>query len=158
MTSPSSAPDGDTSAATPATDVAELGILDAATTRTLTAYRQADVLTDLNSVSVLGPAGSQVPVPAPLGVVLISQTCDVVLAGRPGVQVARRIRLPLDEARDARDGKRPRYAHLPQLGDRDFADLDVIGTAAKAQVAASARTRGVESDAEIRRFAGAVAR
>lgn len=158
MTSAGSAPDEDTSAATPAAEVSELGVLDEAITRTLTAYRQADVLEGLDSVSVLGPDGSQVSVPAPLGVVLISQTCDVVLPGRPAVQVARRIRLPTDEARDARDGKRPRYAHLPQLGDRDFTDLDVIGTVAKGQVAAFARTQGVASDEEIRRFAGAVAR
>jgi hypothetical protein len=148
----------DTSAAMPAAEVPELGVVDEVTTKTLSAYRQADVLAGLDSVTVVGPDGSQVPVPAPLGVVLVSQTCDVVLAGRPAVQVARRIRLSADEARDARDGKRPRYAHLPQIGDRDFADLDVIGTVAKGQVAASARTPGVAGDEEVRRFAGAVAR
>lgn len=139
----------DTSVGTPAAEVSELGSLDESTTKALAAYRQGDLLEGLDSVHVLGPDGHQVPVPAPLGLVLVSQTCDVVLPGRPAVQVARRIRLPVNDARDARDGKRPRYAHLPQIGERDFADLDVMGTMAKRQVAVLARTPGLATDEQV---------
>lgn len=109
-------------------------------------------------VHALGPDGKPVAVPAPLGVVLVSQTCDVVLPGRPAVQVARRVRLPDAQAAQARDGKRPRFAHLPQLGQNDFADLDVISTIAKSRLVELTRAAGVLGDEEGRRFAGAVAR
>ncbi|MFI5930895.1 hypothetical protein [Actinoplanes sp. NPDC051494] len=92
----------------PAAEIAELGKLDESTAAALRGYQQADLLEGLTSVHVLGPHGEPVAVPAPLGLVLISQTCDVVLPGRPAVQIARRIRLTADEAKDARDGKRPR--------------------------------------------------
>ncbi|WP_306205178.1 hypothetical protein [Actinoplanes sp. RD1] len=124
----------------------------------MTAYQQADVLESLTTVPAVGPGGEPVLVPAPLGVVLVSQTCDIVLPGRQAVQVARRIRLTGNQAREARDRKRPRFAQLPRISDNDFADLDVIGTVAKSRVAGRPRLAGVATDEEIRRFAGDVAR
>jgi len=132
--------------------------LDGQTAEAMMGYRQADVLETFTAVPALGPDGEPVAVPAPLGVVLVSQTCDIVLPTRQAVQVARRIRLGGYEAREARDRKRTRYAHLPQISDRDFADLDVIGTVAKGRIAAQPRIVGVNTDEEIRRFAGDVAR
>lgn len=124
----------------------------------LKAFRQGDVLETLVKVEVLGPDGDGIMVPTPLGVVLVSQTCDVVLPNRAAVQIAPHVRLPASAADDARDGRRPRYAHLPQLGACDFADLEVVTTVAKRNLVGLRRRPGVESDEEIRRFAGAVAR
>lgn len=142
----------------PAVEVSELGSLDAEGAGALAAYRQGDLLEGMTSVHALGPNGTPVQVPAPLGVVVISQTCDVVLADRPAVHVARRIRLSDAHAREARNGKRPRFVHLPQVGDRDFADLEVLATVAKAEVANHVRLAGVHGDEQVRRFAGAIAR
>jgi hypothetical protein len=88
----------------------------------------------------------------------LSQSCDVAIPERLDVQVAPVVTLPEAVAADARVGKRPRYAHLPQIGPDTFADLDCITTVSKSQLVASERRAGVISDEEVRRFAAAVAR
>jgi len=148
----------DASAATLAVEVSELGTLDAETARTLASYRQGDLLEGLTSICAVGPTGGPIQVPAPYGVVVVSQTCDIVLADRTAVHVARRMRLTDPHAREARDGKRPRFVHLPQVGEHDFADLDVLATVAKSEVASHSRLPGVAGVQQMRRFAGAVAR
>lgn len=147
-----------TASATPPVHVDELGTLDDDSAHALATYRQGDVLPDLHDIHVAGPDGAVIAVDCPLGVVVVSQTCDVVQPHRPGIQVARRIQLPPGDAQEARDGKRPRFAHLPQVGEQDFADLDVIGTVAKACIATYARWPGVTGPRQVRRFAGGVAR
>jgi hypothetical protein len=136
----------------------QFGQMTAAAAKAMKSYRQGDVLEDLAAVVVVGPTGEAVEVAAPLGVVVVSQTCDVVLANRLSVQLAQRVRLGDREASEARDGKRPRYVHLPQIGDRDFADLDVAMTVSKSHISGLRRRPGVLTDKEVRRFAGAVAR
>jgi hypothetical protein len=134
------------------------GQMTAAAAEAIGSYRQGDVLEDLAAVVAVGPRGETVEVPAPLGVVVVSQTCDVVLPNRLSVQLARRVRLGDREASEARDGKRPRYAYLPQIGETDFADLDVIMTVAKRHISGLRRRPGVLTDEEVRRFARALAR
>jgi hypothetical protein len=148
----------DADIAIPATQLIELEQLQVPTVEALKKYQQADVLEGLTTLQILGPEDERVLVPAPLGVVLVSQTCDIVLPSRQTIQVARRIRLTMDEAREARDRKRPRYAPLPRVGDQDFADLDLMGTVAKARIASLPRIAGVGTDDEVRRFSSDVAR
>lgn len=124
----------------------------------LRTFRQGDVIAGLTTLVIVGDDGGPHEIGTPLGVVIISQTCDVVLPNRPTVQVAKRVHLIETAASDARDGKRPRYVHLPALGEKDFADLEVITTVTKPTVARLSRLPGVESDDEMRRFGRAVAR
>lgn len=61
-----------------------------------------DVLAGVTSLPVLDGT-----VNCPDGVVVLSQTCDVVRTESPHVTLARIVRLDADAARDARAGKRP---------------------------------------------------
>lgn len=93
-------------------------------------------------------------------VVVVSQTCDVVrpCADRPLVTVAHVVHLDSGLAVESRRGYRPRYAHVPALGNDAFADLDVLMTVEKSIVAAGNATRGCEDEREARRFAQQVGR
>lgn len=124
----------------------------------LTGFRQGDVLADVPDVVISDEAGAPRHLSAPLGVVIVSQTCDVVAPNRPTVQVARRVQLQATHAAEARDGKRPRYAHLPALGDDNFADLEFMATVDKRRIIALTRTPGVVEDLDGRAFSLAVAR
>lgn len=121
-------------------------------------YQQADVLTTVTSIAITGPDGSPLMVQCPAGVAIISQTCDVVLPNRDLIQLAKLVQLPESTAKEAIDGKRPRYVHLPAYGSNWFADLDHISTAPKALLATTVPQRGVATDNEIRGFGRAVAR
>lgn len=89
---------------------------------------------------------------------LISQTCDVVLPDRLTVQLARRVQLSETAATEARAGRRPRYVHLPAVGEGAFADLEIVCTVAKVLLVGLQRVPGVATDDQTRRFSGAVAR
>lgn len=93
-------------------------------------------------------------------IVVLTQTCDLVrsCSQRPFVQLAPLVRLPLVDARGARRGHIPRYAHIPQSGEDAFADLDLVMTVEKARIADIPRQPGMADDAERRTFARAVAR
>ena len=107
---------------------------------------------------VTAATGSAVSFATPAGVVIISQTCDVVQRDRLTVQVAPLIRLADPMAEEARNGRRPRYVHLPELGDDMFADLEVIATVAKPLLRGHERVPGVRADDDVRRFGQAVGR
>jgi len=96
----------------------------------------------------------------PHGVVIVSQTCDVTLANRPNVLVAAVAELSGSDASSARDGIRPRYVHIPLLGDSAFADLEYIAPISKSHALGLPHTPGIdqENDNEVRRFGLAVAR
>jgi hypothetical protein len=94
----------------------------------------------------------------PHGVVLISQTCDIVLSSRFTVQVAPLVYLPEQEAAEARNGKRPRYVHVPNFGEHAFADLSAVATIDKEDLSKVTHKHGVSSDMEIRDFGRRVAR
>ena len=107
-------------------------------------------------------AGGEVAqVETPLGVALISQTCDIVQPSRPNVAVAAIVQLHGIEASQAKDGAFPRYVHLSGLpGDR-FVDLELIGTIDKATLASVRLSEaGIDSGQEehVRTFAVRVAR
>lgn len=125
---------------------------------TLDAFRQGDLIDSVLQLTVMAADGSGRSVDTPLGVVLVSQTCDVVLANRFMVQLAPCVVLPEKEAREARAGKRPRYAALPSLGDDHFADLEVIATVDKAFLVDRSRRPGVVEDQDVRHFGRSVAR
>lgn len=124
----------------------------------LSRFRQGDVLADVPDVVISDEEGAPRHLIAPLGVVIVSQTCDVVAPNRPTIQVALRVQLQSTHAAEARDGKRPRYAHLPALGDDNFADLEFMATVDKRRVIALTRTPGVVEDLDGRFFSLAVAR
>jgi len=120
-------------------------------------WRQADVFAYLRVIAI-GDDGAVREDVAPQGVVVISQSCDVALQNRLDVQVAPVVTLEGEVADQARVGRRPRYAHLPNLGVDKFADLDRITTIAKQQLVSLPRQPAVSRDEEVRRFAGSVSR
>lgn len=119
----------------------------------MTIEGQADVLTGVRSLPILGS-----DVSCPHGVVVLSQTCDVVRADPPHITLARVVRIDDDAARETRKGNRPRYVHIPGLGDHHFADLDIVAVASKPDLATQPNEPGVSTDLEIRTFGAAVAR
>lgn len=98
--------------------------------------------------------------PTPNGVVLISQTCDIVQSHRqrPTVQAAKLIQLRGTMAQEAADGRRPRFAAVPNEGGSFFADLEVIGTIDKLVLVRLSNRKGVLGDYQVRSFAEAVGR
>ena len=95
------------------------------------------------------------------GLVVVSQTCDVVRpsAERPYVEVAPLVAVDAGELRGIERGRRPRYAFVPGLRDEHLvADLDRIMTVEKAVVAAWTRLVGCSSDEEAHDFAQALGR
>jgi hypothetical protein len=120
--------------------------------------RQGDVV-QVTSLPVLGPNGAIRQHPAPNGVVILSQTCDVVLPDRLTVVAAPLVRLSGDVLRQAVKGGRPRYVAVPAAGADTFADLDIIGTLDKNILARAPVTDGVgPADVDIRRFGQRIAR
>jgi hypothetical protein len=120
-------------------------------------WRQADVFA-YPRVLAIGDDDELREDAAPQGVAVISQSCDVALRDRLDVQVAPVVTLEGEFAGQARAGRRPRYAHLPNIGAGKFADLDCVTTIAKQQLASLPRQPAVTSDEEVRRFAGSVSR
>lgn len=104
--------------------------------------------------------------PAPVldearGMVMLSQTCDVVrnCRSRPFVEVAPLIEVSEEWVEAIRRLKRPAFAYVPAVaGDRLVADLDRTMTVEKALVARWTRTPGWETDEELRVIALALSR
>lgn len=95
------------------------------------------------------------------GVVMLSQTCDVVRGcrNRPFVEVAPLIEVPGRWVEEIRRLKRPAFAYVPAtVGERLVADLDRTMTVEKAIVAGWTRISGWETDDDLRDFARALAR
>lgn len=96
-----------------------------------------------------------------LGLVMLTQTCDIVrrCVDRPFVEVAPLIRVKADVLEQVRKGRRPSLATLPTLAkDGLVADLDRIMTVEKSIVSNWQRTPGFSSDKHGREFAQALAR
>ncbi|MBJ6616163.1 hypothetical protein [Streptomyces sp. I4(2020)] len=79
-------------------------------------------------------------------------------ANRFTVQVAPLVYLPKQTAAEARDGKRPRYVHVPGFGERAFADLSAVATLDKEELSVVSHKHGISRDQEIRDFGRRVAR
>ena len=95
------------------------------------------------------------------GVVMLSQTCDIVRGcrARPFVEVAPLVEVGEHWFEDIRRLKRPAFAYIPKISDeRLVADLDRVMTVEKALVAGWTRAPGWETDVEVRDFARALAR
>jgi hypothetical protein len=95
------------------------------------------------------------------GMVILSQTCDVVRGcrDRPFLEVAPLVEMPEVQVEAIRRLKRPAFAYVPATADaRLVADLDRVMTVEKALVAGWTRTPGWETDDELRAFALALAR
>ena len=95
------------------------------------------------------------------GVVILSQTCDIIRGcrDRPFVEVAPLIEVPEQWVEEIRRLKRPAFAYVPTtVGDRLVADLDRTMTVEKALIAGWTRIPGWETDDALRDFARALAR
>ena len=95
------------------------------------------------------------------GMVMLSQTCDVVRGcrNRPFVEVAPLVEVAEQWVEEIRRLKRPAFAYVPTTsGDRLVADLDRTMTVEKALIAGWTRTLGYETDDDQRNFARALAR
>jgi hypothetical protein len=100
-----------------------------------------------------------VTVEAPEGVVVVTQTCDIVrpCTARPLVSVAALKRVDADLASEVARGLRPQYVSIatqPTL----VADLDLVTTVEKSVVASWERTPGWTRENDLRWFAEALAR
>lgn len=96
-----------------------------------------------------------------LGLILTSQTCDVVrrIDDRPSVTMSPLVQVDEDQYAQALKRLQPRFAVVPGHADqRLVADLDRSVTVDKALMVRWARSRGVRDDVEARAFAGALAR
>ena len=95
------------------------------------------------------------------GVVMLSQTCDVVWScrQRPFVEVAPLVEMLEREVEHVRRLKRPAFAYVTGTAkERLIADLDRIMTVEKTVIAGWARKPGWESDEDLRNFALAISR
>lgn len=95
------------------------------------------------------------------GLVVISQTCDIVAksaAVAPFVDVAALVELHGTEAGEAAAGDRPRFVAVPRIGETWFADLDQVQTLEKAVLVDLQPEHGVDGDQEQAAFGAAVGR
>ncbi|MYS60813.1 MULTISPECIES: hypothetical protein [Streptomycetaceae] len=123
----------------------------------LDGFQQADVL-KTERIPLLGPEGEVHWHPTPQGVVLISQTCDIVQPTKAYLQVAPVVRLQPQQVKPAAKGAMPRYVAVPAVGVDAFADLDHVATVSKEHVALLVPERGVETTQDLRRFGMRVGR
>ncbi len=95
------------------------------------------------------------------GVVVVTQTCDIVRActERPFVEVVPLVQVDARVLQEVQKGRRPAYAYIPTLAARQLvADLDRVMTVEKSLVASWTRTPGWETDPQARELAQALAR
>lgn len=95
------------------------------------------------------------------GLVVVSQTCDVVRtsADRPFVEVAPLVKVPEGQLVGIRRGRMLRYAFVPGVADQALvADLERTMTVHKELVATWTRVEGCKTDADGRVFAEMLAR
>ena len=97
-------------------------------------------------------------VKTPLGVVVVSQTCDLVRPDPPYVAVAPVVTLVGDEAVAARSGRQSRFVPLPAIDANAFADLALIGSVMKSEINELLPRRGMLDTSQERRFRQSVGR
>ncbi|WP_434043969.1 MULTISPECIES: hypothetical protein [Sorangium] len=95
------------------------------------------------------------------GLVVLTQTCDIVrnCIERPFIEAAPIVEVEEKKLREIQRVLRPNYAYIPALdGERLVADLDRVMTVEKTIVADWVRVPGCRNDAEARAFAEALRR
>jgi hypothetical protein len=120
-------------------------------------FQQGDLLPGITEIFVQTSNGPTV-VKTPAGVVIVTQTCEIVRDERLFVHVAPRKQHAGDTSSLARKGRMPRYVHLPRLGDNDFVALDRLYSIHKSVVADAERIPTVEGAKEAAIFGQAVGR
>jgi hypothetical protein len=125
----------------------------------LESFRQAEVV-QIATLPIVGEDGSVYRYPTPDGAVVVTQTCDIVIAERPNVQLAPLVHRDPVAARESRLGRWPQYVHVPNMGDDAFADMSVLATISKALLVTLEHEPGVDwmNDDEQRNFGRAVGR
>jgi len=143
--------------------------------RALSAWRQGDCVlgehwfahrfdtsfTVTEAGRVAAQSGADIADQQVLGLVVLTQTCDIIrsCAERPYVEVGPLVEVDDVRLREIQRGRRPAYAFVPLLAKRKLAaDLDRVMTVEKPLVATWERTQGWIHDAEARAFALALAR
>lgn len=156
--------------ATLAPDSADVKRIDAA----LRAWRQGDLALDeswfvhvgdgalpLSEVAAQTESGVQALTSEVSGLVVVTQTCDIVRScvNRPYVEIVPLVKVNEEDLHQVKRGRRPAYAALPLL-EKDLlvADLDRVMTVEKSILVSWTRTPGFVHDADGRRFAQALAR
>lgn len=115
-------------------------------------------LTDVASEAGQGPQALTSEV---FGLVVLTQTCDIVrnCVERPYVEVAPLVRVSEEDLHQVKRGRRPALATLPAIENQKLvADLDRVMTIEKSILASWRRTPGFTHDADGRAFAQALAR
>ncbi len=115
----------------------------------------------LSEAAAQAESGAQALTSEVLGLVVLTQTCDVVRScvTRPFIEVAPLVRVSEEDLRQVQRGRRPALATLPALeGELLVADLDRVMTVEKSIVAAWKRTPGFTRDVDGREFAQPLAR
>lgn len=95
------------------------------------------------------------------GLVMVTQTCDVVRSctDRPFVEVAPLVEVSASDLRAIERGRRPAYAVVPAVKERRLVvDLDRVMTVEKSVVASWSRTPGCQTDQARRDLAQALVR
>jgi len=115
----------------------------------------------LSEAAAQASPGPQALTSEVLGLVVVTQTCDVVRScvTRPFIEVAPLVRVSEDDLHQVKRGRRPAHATLPAV-EKDLlvADIDRVMTVEKSIVASWKRTPGFTRDADGRAFAQALAR
>lgn len=115
----------------------------------------------LSEAAAQAVSGTQALTSEVLGLVVVTQTCDVVRScvTRPFIEVAPLVRVSEDDLHQVKRGRRPAHATLPALEKELLvADIDRVMTVEKSIVASWKRTPGFTRDADGRAFAQALAR
>jgi hypothetical protein len=108
--------------------------------------RQSDYLADVHEIYFVDEHGPMV-VLTPLGVVLLTQCCDLARGGNGEAHVAKVVRLSGDAAANAKSGRTPRYIELNGLPESGlFADLGQVGGMTNRAVLAHSRQPAVPPD------------
>lgn len=129
----------------------------------LASWRQGDCVLGEHwfAFSQLGAGGTELAEIQVEGLVVVTQTCDIVRssAERSYIQVSPLVHVDERRHHEIDRGRYPRYVAIPSLADRRLvADLDRTMTVHKAVVARWERHAGWTTDAEIRAIAAALAR
>lgn len=125
------------------------------------AHRLDPTLAVTDSGRAAAEAGIDLAEQEVAGLVIVSQTCDVVRScgQRPYIEVCPLVEVEEGTLREIERGYRPAYAFLPALADRRLVvDLDRVMTVEKPLVAKWKRTTGWTTDSQARAFALALAR